>query len=341
MEYRKLGGTGVRISAISLGTGGQWGGRVTQADATKIVATALDGGVNYIDTGNNYGSWWDGKPRAEEILGAALDGVRDRILLGTKGCSKLGDGENDWGASRYNLMNALEASLRRLRTDHVDLYQIHFFDSATPMEETMRTLEDMVSSGKVRYIGASNYQAWQICRSNEISARYGWARFVTTQEHYSMLERGPEKELLPFCREMSVGLFPYFVLANGLLAGRYKQGTKPPSDSRAAAFMRTRTFLEKYGTAENFAAIDRLTAFARDRDHTLADLAIAWVLAEPVVATVLTGVSTKEQMASNARAASWKLSDEELAEIRAILEGEGSNEADYQKYFRSLKSEQR
>ena len=322
MEFRNLGGTGVRISAISLGTGGQWGGRVKEADAKRIVAAALDGGVNYIDTANIYGSWWDGKPRAEEILGAALEGVRDRILLGTKGCQKLGDGENDWGASRYNLMRALEASLKRLRTDHVDLYQIHLFDPTTPMEETMRTLEDMVSSGKVRYIGASNYQAWQLCRCNDISERYGWARFVTTQEHYNMLERGPEKELLPYCREMNVGLFPYFVLANGLLAGRYKQGAPPPEDSRAAAFERTRKYLTKYGTPENFEAIDKLTDFARDRDHTLADLAIAWVLAEPAVATVLAGASSDEQMAANARAASWKLEPEEAAEIRTILEGE-------------------
>lgn len=321
MEYRKFGGTGLKISAISLGTGGQWGGRVQEPEAKRIVAAALDAGINYIDTANIYGSWWDGKPRAEEILGGALEGLRDRILLGTKGCQRLGEGQNDFGASRYNLIRALEGSLRRLRTDHVDLYQIHLFDPATPMEETMRTLEDMVRSGKVRYIGASNYQSWQICRCNDISERYGWPRFVTTQAHYNLLEREAERELLPYCREMNVGLFPYFVLANGLLAGRYKQGTPPPAGSRAAEFERTRVYLAKYATSENYAIIDKLTAFAGERDHTLADLAIAWVLSEPTVATVLAGASSDEQMAANARAASWKLSTREVDEIRAVLEG--------------------
>ncbi len=320
MEYRQLGGTGVRISAISLGTGGQWGGRVQVPEAKRIVAAALDGGINYIDTANIYGSWWDGKPRSEEILGAALEGIRNDILLGTKGCQRLGDGENDRGASRYNLMRALEGSLSRLRTDHVDLYQVHLFDETTPMEETMRTLEDMVRSGKVRYIGASNYHSWQICRCNDIAERYGWARFVTTQAHYSMLEREAERELLPYCREMKVGLFPYFVLANGLLAGRYPKGSPPASDSRAAAFERTRKYLNKYATPDNYAIIDKLTEFAQARDHTLADLAVVWMLAEPAVATVLAGASSDEQMAANAKAASWKLSTEEVNEIRTILE---------------------
>ena len=322
MEYRKLGGTGLRISAISLGTGGQWGGRVKEPEAKQIVAAALDGGINYIDTANIYGSWWDGKPLSEEILGKALVGIREDILLGSKGCQKLGEGQNDWGASRYNLMRALEGSLRRLKTDHLDLYQIHVFDPETPMEETMRTLEDMVSSGKVRYIGASQYHSWQICRCNDISERYGWPRFVTTQAHYNLLEREAERELLPFCREMNVGLFPYFVLANGLLAGRYKQGAPPPADSRAVEFERTRKYLDKYATSENYLIIDRLTAFAAERGHTLADLAIAWMLGEPAVATVLAGASSSEQMAENAKSADWKLTGSELAEIRSVLDGD-------------------
>ena len=324
MEYRQLGGTGARISAISLGTGGQWGGRVKQEEAKRIINAALDAGVNYIDTANIYGSWWDGKARAEEILGVALVGLRERILLGTKGCQRLGDGENDWGASRYNLMRALEESLRRLRTDHVDLYQIHLYDSTTPMEETMRALEDMVRSGKVRYIGSSQYLAWQICRCNDISERYGWPRFVTTQAHYNLLEREAEQELLPYCRAMNVGLFPFFVLANGLLAGRYKQGTPPPTDSRAAEFERTRKYLQKYATPQNYVIIDKLTEFAQARGHTIADLAIAWVLSEPAVPTVLVGASSDEQMAANARAALWKLNTDEVDTIRAILQDEST-----------------
>jgi 1-deoxyxylulose-5-phosphate synthase len=320
MEYRSLGGTGVRVSAVSLGTGGQWGGRVDRDAARRIVFAALDHGINYIDTANIYGTWYEGRRSlAEEYLGTALEGLRDRIVLGTKGCQATGDGPNEWGASRYNLMNALDASLRRLRTDHVDLYQVHVYDPATPMAETMRALDDMVRSGKVRYVGASQYQAWQICRCNDLAERHGWARFVTTQAHYNLLERQVEAELLPFCREMDVGLLPYFCLANGLLAGRYPQGEPPPPDSRAAAFERTRRYLSTYATPENYALIDRLSAFARTREHTLADLAIAWLVAEPAVASVLTGASSEDQIAANARAASWKLSSDEVAQIRGIL----------------------
>jgi len=323
MEYRQLGSTGVRISAVSLGTGGQWGGRVDGEAAKRIVAAALDGGVNYFDTANIYGTWYDGRPLAEELLGEALLGVREGIVLGTKGSQRLGEGPNAWGASRYNLMNALEASLRRLRTDHVDLYQIHLPDATTPNEETMRALDDMVRSGKVRYAGTSQYPAWRICRCNDLAERYGWAPFATTQAHYNLLERQAEVELLPFCRAMGVGVLAYFVLANGLLAGRYRPDSPPPPDSRAAAFERTRRYLDIYATPANYRRIARLTAWAEERGHTLADLAIAWVLAEPVVSTVLAGASSPEQMAANARAASWALSAEEVGAVRAILEGEG------------------
>ena len=320
MEYRNLGGSGVKVSAVSLGTGGQWGGRVDPAAAKQIVAAALDNGINYIDTADIYGTWYEGRRSlAEEYLGGALKGLRDRVVLGSKGCQATGDGPNDWGASRYHLVNALEASLRRLGTDHVDLYQIHRFDPTTPMEETMRALDDMVRSGKVRYIGASQYQAWQIGHCNDLAERYGWTRFVSTQAHYNLLERQAEQELLPFCRAMKVGLLPYFALANGLLAGRYKLGEAPPTDSRAAAFERTRTYLATYATPHNFAILDQLTDWARQHGHTLADLAIAWLLFEPMVISVITGASSAEQIVANASAGSWKLSQAQAGEIRSIL----------------------
>lgn len=319
MEYRNLGSSGLRVSAVGLGTAGQWGGRVDQEAAKRIVAAALDNGINYIDTADVYGTEHDGRSLAEEYLGVALRGLRDRVVLGTKGCQAIGDGPNDWGASRYHLMNALEASLRHLRTDHIDLYQVHQFDPTTPMEETMRALEDMVRSGKVRYIGASQYQAWQICHCNDLAERYGWVRFVSTQAHYNLLERGVEKSLLPFCRSMNVALLPYFPLAIGLLAGRYKPGAAPPPDSRAAAFEWVRRYLDEYGTSENLVILDKLTEFAQQRGHTLADLAIVWLLAEPAVASVMTGASKVEHIAANARAASWKLSSKEVAEIRVAL----------------------
>ncbi len=319
MEQRQLGSAGIRVSTVGLGTGGQWGGRVDQQGAIEIVWAALNAGVTYIDTADIYGTWYRGTSVAEEILGAALEGVRHRVVLGTKGCQATGEGPNDWGASRGHLMRALEASLRRLRTDYVDLYQIHRYDPTTANEETMRALDDMVSSGKVRYIGASNYAAWQICRCNDLAERYGWAPFVTTQAHYNLLEREVEAELLPFCRELRVGLLPYFPLANGLLAGRYPQGSKPPPDSRAMAFDRTRRYLARYATPEGYATLGRLDGWAADHGHSLADLAIAWLLAHPEVPCVITGASAPEQIAANAAAAAWQLSAEDLAEIERLL----------------------
>jgi len=326
MEFRILGRSGIRISVVSLGTGGQWGGRVDQGAAKRIVGVALDGGVNYIDTADYYGTWYPGRRSlAEEYLGIALQGLRERVVLGTKGCQAVGDGANDWGATRYHLMNALDGSLRRLRTDHVDLYQVHVFDANVPMEETMRALEDMVRSGKVHYIGASQYQAWQICRCNDIAERFGWSPFISTQAHYNMLEREVEQEIVPFCRDMNVALLPYFPLANGLLAGRYELDADPPPDSRAAAFERTRRYLAKYSTPANHAVLAKLERFAGQRGHSLADLAIAWLLTEPAVVSVITGVSSVEQMAANVRAASWKLDEGEQSEIRCILEGQGQD----------------
>ncbi len=321
MRYRQLGHSGVRVSVVGLGTGGQWGGRVDRAAARQIVHTALESGINYIDTADIYGTWYRGTSLAEELLGDALTGLRDKFVLGTKGYNATGDGPNDWGASRYHLISALEASLRRLRTDHVDLYQIHRFDPETPMEETMRTLDEMVRSGKVRYIGASNYAAWQICHCNDLARAHGWTPFITTQAHYNLLEREAEIELIPFCRAMKVGLLPYFPLANGLLAGRYRAGAEYPADSRAAAFERTRRYLDRYATAANYAVIDRLATYAEAHGHTLADLAIAWLLAEPSTATVITGVSSAEHMMANAKAADWELGPAEVAEIRVLLQG--------------------
>jgi aryl-alcohol dehydrogenase-like predicted oxidoreductase len=322
MEQRQLGGAGIRVSAVGLGTGGQWGGRVDGQAATEIVWAALNAGVTYIDTADIYGTWYRGTSVSEEILGAALEGIRQRVVLGTKGCQATGDGPNDWGASRKHLMGALEASLRRLRTDYVDLYQIHRYDQTTAPQETMRALDDMVTSGKVRYLGASNYAAWQICRCNDLADRHGWSPFITTQAHYNLLEREAEAELLPYCREMRVGLLPYFPLANGLLAGRYPEGSLTPADSRAAAFDRTRRYLARYATPEGYAALRRLDAWAGDHGHSLAELAIAWLLAHPEVPCVITGASAPEQITANAGAASWRLTSADLTEIEAQLDRE-------------------
>jgi len=301
---------------VGLGTD-QFGHRVDRETVKQIIGVALDNGINLIDTADIYG-----RGLSEEYLGEALMGHRDEFVIATKGRQPMGDGPNDQGASRYHLMKALEDSLRRLRTDHVDLYQIHLIDMSTPMEETMRTLDDMVRSGKVRYIGASNYQAWQLCRCNDLAEWHGWERFITIQPHYHMLERKVEEELVPYCRAFNVGILPYFPLAAGLLTGRYKLGSEPPADSRAAASTGEHRYIDRYATPENFAVIDKLIDFAKCRGHSLVDLAIAWLLIEPLVSSVIAGVSKVEHVAPNSRAADWKLSANEAAEIRAILEGE-------------------
>jgi aryl-alcohol dehydrogenase-like predicted oxidoreductase len=316
VEYRNLGNSGVKVSEVGLGTD-QFGHRVDRETVKQIIGVALDNGINFIDTADIYG-----RGLSEEYLGEALVGHRDEFVIATKGRQSMGDGPNDQGASRYHLMKALEDSLRRLRTDHVDLYQIHLIDVSTPMEETMRTLDDMVRSGKVRYIGASNYQAWQLCRCNDLAECHGWESFITIQPHYHMLERKVEEEIVPYCRAFNIGILPYFPLAAGLLTGRYKLGSEPPADSRAAASTGEHRYIGQYATPENFAVIDKLTAFAKCRGHSLVDLAIAWLLLEPLVSSVIAGVSKVEHVAPNSRAADWKLDADEAVEIRAILEGE-------------------
>ena len=321
MRYRQLGNTGVRVSEVSLGTGGQFG-LLDQATVDRIVGASIEAGVNYFDTANIYPVLEDrpGGQLSETVVGKALKGRRHEIVLGTKGMQRTGPGVNERGASRYNLMNALEASLRRLQTDHVDLYQIHLYDPLTPTEEVMRTLDDMVSQGKVRYVGASQYMAWQICRANDLAERHGWVQFATTQAQYHLLDREVERELLPFCRETKVGLLAYFPMANGLLSGKYRPDATPEPGSRAATFKRVVTYHQRYGTPANLAKIERLKAWSAERGRTLPELAIAWLLAEPGVASVVAGVSKVEQAISNARASDWQLNPEAAAEVRAILE---------------------
>ena len=306
MEYRQLGSSGVRVSVVGLGTNRFGTDKVPQAEVNNIVDAALALGINMIDTADVYTGG-----RSEQTLGEALKGRWDKVVLATKFRSATGQGPNDEGASRYYMLRAVEASLRRLQSDHIDVYYVHRWDETTPIDETLRALDDLVRVGKVRYVGASNFLAWQVCRCNDLAARQGAEPFVTTQGHYNLLERELERELIPFCRADGVGLLAYFALANGLLAGRYAPDAPPPPDSRAAVFERTQRYLNRYATADNYAAIGQLTEWAQARGHTLSELAIAWVLAEPAVATALTGASSVAQVVANARAAEWALTADE------------------------------
>jgi aryl-alcohol dehydrogenase-like predicted oxidoreductase len=309
MEYRQLGASGVRVSAIGLGTN-QFGGKVDQQGVDTIIAGALDLGINFIDTADVYT-----QTRSEETLGNALKGRWHQVVLATKGFNKTGDGPNDRGASRYHLINAVEASLRRLQSDHIDLYQIHRWDDTTPIEESLRALDDLVRSGKIRYVGASNFAAWQLARANLLAELRGWSPFVSVQPHYNMLERGIEQELLPYCNAYNVGILPYFPLAGGFLTGKYKRGQAAPAGSRGESS----PYVTGYMTDANYDRVEQLTAWAEQRDHTMAELAHAWLLAHPRVSSVISGATGLAQLLANAKAADWPLTADELEEVNKVL----------------------
>jgi len=310
MHYRQLGKSGVRVSVIGLGTNRFGNERVPQEEVNRIIASAADLGINHIDSANIYTAG-----RSEETLGVALQGKREQFVLATKFTQKMGEGVNDRGASRYHLHNALEASLRRLQTDHIDLYYIHRWDDTTPLEEMLRGLDDVVRAGKVRYIGASQFMAWQLARANLLAELRGWSPFVVIQSHYHMLERELEKEVLPFCREQGVGIIPFFPLAGGFLTGKYRRGQPAPAGSRGESS----AYVQAYMTDANYTRIEALEGWAAAHGHALGELAHAWLLGHAEVSSVISGVTALEQMQANAKAAEWVLTPEEMAEVTALL----------------------
>ena len=309
MQYRQLGTAGVRVSVIGLGTN-QFGGKVDQAGVDAIIGAALDAGVNLIDTADVYR---DGL--SETTLGKALQGKRQQVVLATKAYNKVGDGPNEWGTSRLHLTRAVEYSLRRLQTDYIDLYQMHRPDDTTPIEETLRALDDLVRSGKVRYIGTSNYPAWKLARANVIADVHGWTPFASEQGHYHMFEREAEKEMLPFCQKHGVGFIPYFPLAGGFLTGKYKRGQDAPDGSRGESS----PYVQRYMTDANYTVVEKLSAWSEARDRNMVQLAHAWLLAQPAVSSVISGATKVSQVEQNAKAGDWQLSAEELEEVNAVL----------------------
>lgn len=309
MHYRTLGRSGLKVSAIGLGTN-QFGGKVDQAGVNEIIDGALDLGINLIDTADVYQNG-----RSEETLGVALNGKWDKVVLATKGYNPTGDGPNDKGSSRYHLIHAVEASLRRLRTDHIDLYQMHRWDDTTPIEETLRTLDDLVRSGKVRYVGASNYMAWQLAHANLLAEVRGWTPFVSIQNHYHMFERDLEREMLPYCNAHNVGILPYFPLAGGFLTGKYQRGEDAPAGSRGESS----SYVQGYMTPTNYDKLEALGAWADEHGHSMTELAHAWLLAHPQVSSVISGATRLAHVQSNAQSADWALTQDELAQVNAIL----------------------
>lgn len=312
MQYRKLGKSGLKVSAIGLGTN-QFGGKVDLENTKNIIAAALDAGVNFIDTADVYQAG-----RSEQFIGEALKGQRERALVATKVRWKTGEGPNEVGLSRQHILDGVHASLRRLQSDYIDLYQIHSWDDETPIEETMRALDDLVRAGKVRYIGASNFSAWQLTWANALAETNSWTVFASIQPHYHMLERGIEKELIPACEYFGIGILPYFPLAGGFLTGKYQEGQPAPPGSRGE----TSEYVQRYMTAANYEILKRLGAFAEARSRSLNELAHAWLLARPMISSVISGATRLEHVQANAAAADWKLEKEDSQMIEGILKGE-------------------
>jgi aryl-alcohol dehydrogenase-like predicted oxidoreductase len=313
MDERRVGNSGLKVSVLGLGCN-NFGGRLDQSDSIRVVHAALDHGVTHFDTADVY-PMGDGG-RSEEILGKAVWGRRDEVVIATK-CGMQMDAEGRMkGASRRYVTAAVEASLRRLETDYIDLLYIHKPDPDTPVEETLRTLDDLVRTGKVRYIAFSNAAAWQLVEADWTARAAGLARFVATQEQYSLVARSVEKEVIPVCRSYGLGLVPYFPLASGVLTGKYRSGEAAPEGTRLANSERLAGI---FMTQENLALADRLREFAEGGGRSLLDLAFAWLLRDPVVPSVIAGASTPQQVAANAAACAWRLSDDEVAEVREIL----------------------
>jgi aryl-alcohol dehydrogenase-like predicted oxidoreductase len=312
MQHRKLGKSDLTVSVVGLGCN-NFGGRMEFAATQRVVDRALDIGITLFDTADAYGD--PNKGGSEEALGAILGERRKRIVLATKfGLPMADDAPRDRGSRRY-IMQALEASLKRLRTDWIDLYQYHRPDGVTPFEETLRALDDLVREGKVRAIGCSNMTAAQIDEAQACARANGLTAFVSTQEQYSVLVRGIEQDLLPAAERHGLALLPYFPLASGLLTGKYRRGTPAPEGSRLAYSQR---HMSRFGNARYLDAVEELDTFCKARGRTLLELAFGWLLARPSIPSVIAGATRPEQLDQNVAAAGWALSPEELAEVNRI-----------------------
>jgi aryl-alcohol dehydrogenase-like predicted oxidoreductase len=313
MRYRQVGRSGLTVSVVGLGCN-NFGARMDDADVAPLVGAALDAGVTLFDTADLYGS---PHGRSEELLGRALRGRRDEAVVATKfGADVAGLNGQDWGVrgSRRYLRRAVEGSLRRLGTDRVDLLQLHRPDPLTPVEETLSALSDLVREGKVRYLGSSNFAAWQVVDADWTARAGGLVRFVAAQNEYSLLQREAERELVPACEQVGVGLLPYFPLASGVLTGKYRRGQAAPEGSRLAA-------RPERLAATDFDRVDALEAFARKRGLGLLDVAVGGLAAQPAVASVIAGATSVEQLRANVAAGAWEPTAEDLVALDEAAPG--------------------
>jgi aryl-alcohol dehydrogenase-like predicted oxidoreductase len=311
MERRNLGTSGLSVSVIGIGCN-NFGGRIDREASRRVVDRAIESGITFFDTADVYGEGGG----SETVLGEILGDRRKDIVLATKFGMVMDEARNLSGASRHYIMRAVEDSLRRLKTDWIDLYQLHTFDPLTPIEETLRALDDLIRQGKVRYVGCSNVPAWRVVEAQWTAKSLQLNHFVSCQDEYSLLVRGVEQDLLPAARAYGLGVIPYFPLASGLLTGKYKRGAPLPDGTRLANTPRLAT---RYINEANWKKLEWLERFAQERSRTLLELAFAWLLARPEVASVIAGATRPEQVAQNTSAASWRLSSEELEVINTGL----------------------
>ena len=313
MDYIKLGRTGLKVSRLCMGTM-QFGWSIGEAESHKILSATYEAGVNFFDTADVYSKWAEGNPGgvAETYLGNWMKKnkiPRDQIVLATKVRGEMGQGPNDQGLSRVHIMNAVEASLRRMQIDYIDLYQSHWTDDDTPIEETLRAYDDLVRQGKVRYIGASNYAAWELMQALWTSDKFNLARYDSLQPHYNLIERDEfERELRAVCLTYGIAVIPYSPLAGGFLTGKYRRDQPAPDSKRAKG-------LSHAATEKNFVLLDKMDEIAKSHSATVAQVALAWMLADPVITSPIIGATSIEQLNDNLGALKFNLSMEEKAEL--------------------------
>ena len=319
MDYRKLGHSGFMVPALTFGTGtfggkgeffGAWGTSDVR-DATRLIDIALDAGLNMFDSADGYSGG-----AAEEVLGQAIKGRRDRVLISTKGTFRFGERPNDVGSSRHHLIDAVEGSLRRLGTDYIDLYQLHAFDAATPIEETLQTLTDLVQAGKIRYIGASNFSGWHLMKSLAVSEKYGLARHIAHQAYYSLIGRDYEWELMPLGLDQGVSAVVWSPLGWGRLTGKIRRGQPLPSTSRLQS-SKVVSMGPQVDDDHVYRVVDALDAIAAETGRTVPQIALNWLLQRPTVASVIIGARNEQQLRDNLGAVGWALTPEQVARLDA------------------------
>ncbi len=317
MEFRQLGGSGLKVPALSLGTGTFGGGgdffkawgASDVAEATRLVDICLDSGLNMFDSADIYSHGM-----AEEILGQSIKGRRDRVLISTKATFRAGEGPNDVGSSRFHLLKSVDASLRRLQTDYIDLFQLHGFDAVTPVEETLSTLNDLVCAGKIRYLGCSNFSGWHLMKSLATSDKFGWSRYVAHQAYYSLVGRDYELELMPLATDQKVGAVVWSPLGWGRLTGKIRRGQPLPDQSRLQSKL-VKDIGPPVPDEHVFKVVDAIDAIAKETGKTVPQIALNWLLQRPTVATVIVGARNEEQLRQNLGAIGWNLTPAQVKQL--------------------------